>query len=812
MRSRDGAGFLDRVGQDAKFAWRQILRHPVATVVATSILALGVGASTAVFSIVDGVVMRPLPFPESERLVRVTEVDTERGTTFGLAPPAYLLFSGNELRSLEGLAVLTEDGLDLEGRGEPEHLPVVHVSHDFFDVMGVEPRLGRAFTADEDRVGAPPVVVLSDGLWTRRFGADPGALGRPVRLGGELRTVIGVMPPDFDFPADAEAWLPVRNHLSGMEDVWGALFLDAVGRLRPGQEVAGAARELTALLEAVAGEETAGGEGAGARGYGASAAPLHDELTAGVRRPLLILLGAVILVLLVACANVGSLLLARAMGRRRELAVRTALGASRKRLTTTLLGESLMLAVLAGALGAALAYMALDGFLMLAPDDLPRASEIGVDGRALLFALGATLLTAVAVGLTPVLRLRADVVPALKEGQGGHTEGATGSRTRSALVVTQVAVTVVLLTGSALLAGSFLRLMQQETGFDPAGMVAVDLSLPGHRYEGEEDLLAFYREVLDQVERVPGVGVEGATLSRNLPMGGRNLGAPVKRPGADLVGRTVHVSATPGYFELMGTRMVRGRSFTRADLEEGRRPAVLSETLARSLFGGEDPLGEPVVTMFGMDTMEVVGVAEDVRFASLSADPGPVLYRPLSHWTSRGVHLVVRSALPPPVLFPALREAVGAVRADQPVKEMVTMQTLLARTTARPRFYALLLTAFAAVALALSALGVYGLLLSDVTRQRREIGIRLALGAGAGHVARRVVGRGLVLTATGVLLGVVAALFSGRLVEGLLFGVPARDPRTLAGVALALVMVSFAATVPAVVRATRVDPVRELGS
>lgn len=793
-----GDGLPDRILRDVRFTWRQMARQPAATLVAVSVLALGVGTSTAVFSVVDGVVMSPLPFPDPDRLVTVQEVRLESGIAAGLAPPAYRLFDRSDLRSLEGLTVISSGGQDLEGVGESDHIPVTTVGHAFFRLMGVPPRMGRGFTAGDEGAGAPPVAVLSHGFWESRFGGDPSVVGGTIRLGGELRTVVGVAAPGFDFPSGTRVWIPAD--LSDMEDVWGATFLDAVGRLREGAEPPDASLELTALMERVP----------EAAGWGARALSLHEQLTAGVRKPLIVLLGAVLLVLLVACANVGGLLLARAMGRRRELAVRRALGASRKRLVMGLLTEGLLLAGVAAVLGAALAHLTLDALLALAPMDLPRASDVGVDGRVLLFALGVTLLTGLAVGLLPALRVRVDVVDDLKEGPGSHTGAEKGSRARSLIVVAQVAISVVLLTGFALMARSFLHLMEQETGFDTDGLATVELTLPAHRYESREALLATYRELSEAVRGIP--GVETAAITRNLPMGGRNLGAPVMRPGHEHIGRVVHVSATPEYFEAIGTDIVLGRPFTPADVEESRRPAVVSETLARTLFGAEDPLGREVVTLLGMDTMVVVGVAQDVRFASLDEDPRPILYRPLTDWTSRGIHLVVRSPLPPAGLFPALREAVRTVHAGQPVKEMATMSTLLGRTVARPRFYALLLAAFAGVALFLSALGFYGLLLSDVARQRREIAIRLALGAGAGRVALGIAGRGLLLTMAGACLGVAGALLSGRFIESLLFGVPPRDPRTLAGVILVLLVVSLLVTVPAVIRASRVDPVRELAS
>ncbi|HSJ09159.1 MAG TPA: ADOP family duplicated permease [Longimicrobiales bacterium] len=794
---REVAGMRDWLSCDLRFAWRQLRRHPATTLVALLVLVLGVGASAAVFTIVDGVVLAPLPFAESERLVRVRQV-MENGAQVGLAPPAHLLFAGAEMRTLDAVAVTTPAGLDLEGEGTPEHLPTSAVSHEFFDVLRTQPALGRTFTAYDDREVGSSVVVLSHRLWSGRFASDSMIVGRTIRLGGTGRTVIGVMPRDFDFPEGTAAWLPIRDQLAGMEEVWGALFLDGIGRLRGASDPVAASAELSGLL----------GDVPEADGYSALATSLHDELTADVRRPLLYLLGAVVLLLLVACANVGSLLLARSMDRRRELALRTALGATRPRLVAGFLTEGILVGLIAGAAGLYLASVLVDVLLLIAPGDLPRAAEVAVGGRTLAFTLSAALLTGVMVGLLPATQIGSGINAAIRDGIGTHTGSARGRRMRGALVVTQTAVTVVLLTGASLLVASFYRLIRQESGFDSRDVVAVDLSLPAHRYQADADLLAYYDLLLGRVRETP--GIEEATVTRNLPMGGRNLTAGVYVPDGRVVERTVHVSATPGFLELMRTRIVRGRSYEEADVRTGLRPAVLSETLARGLFGEEDPLGKHIVTRFGPDTMEVVGVAQDVRFSSLSETPQPVLYRPLAHWTSRGVHLVVRSARPPADLYAALREAISDVSPDQPVKEVATMPALLARTTARPRFYALLLTAFAAVALTLSTLGLYGLMLSDVARQRRDIAIRLALGAQAEHVAGRIIARALTLTVVGVTIGLAATLVSVPLVEGLLFEVRARDPGMLGLAVLMLVLVALLAAAPAALRAARVHPSREL--
>jgi putative ABC transport system permease protein len=794
---RDAVGMRHWLRDDVRFAWRQLVRHPATTLVALMVLVLGVGASAAVFTIVDGVVLAPLPFSEPDRLVRVRQV-TESGARVGLAPPAHWLFAGAGLRALEGVAVATPAGLDLEGEGVPEHLQTAHVSPEFFDVLRARALLGRTITVDDERVAGSSVVVLSHALWSRRFGSDSTIVGRAIRLGGMARTVVGVMPRAFDFPSGTAAWLPIRDQLSGMEAVWGALFLDGIGRLRAGADAAAASGELSALLRSVP----------DAAGYSALATSLHDELTADVRRPLLYLLGAVVLLLLVACANVGSLLLARSMERRRELALRSALGASQRRLVASFMTEGMLLGLVAGVAGVYLASLLVDVLLRFAPGDLPRAAEVAIGGRVLVFALAAALLTGFLVGLLPATQVRAGIGAAIRDGSGTHTGTARGTRMRGALVVTQTAAAVVLLSGASLLVASFFRLTRQETGFDPRSVVAVELNLPAHRYQSEADLLAFYDLLLARVRQTP--GIEEATVTRNLPMGGRNLSAPVYVPDGSEVAGTVHVSATPGFLELMRTHIVRGRSYDAMDVRTGRRTAVLSETLARGLFGEDDPLGRRFVTRFGRDTLEVVGVAQDVRFSSLSETPRPVLYRPLAHWTSRGVHLVVRSARPPADLYALLRAAISEVSPDQPVTEVATMPALLARTAARPRFYALLLTSFAAVALVLSTLGLYGLMLSDVARQRRDIAIRQALGARAGHVAGRIMTRALALIGSGVAIGLVATAASVRLVEGLLFQVRARDPVLLGLAVLLLVAVALLAAAPPALRAARVQPSREL--
>jgi len=786
-------GTLDQLAVELRFAWRQLVARPGTTAIALAVLALGIGSGTAVFSVVDGVVLSPLPYPQPERLLHVTLVDVEQRNELPVAPPAYLLWSADSRRTVEGVAALTSNGMDLVGAAEPEHVEAAAVGHRFFDVMGVRPAHGRGFLADEDRAGGAPVVVLSHALWSGRFGGEPSLAGRTVRLGGVAHAVVGVMPADFDFPAGSDVWVPLGPVIEGMEDVWGALFLDAVVRLRPGVAAEEARAELASVLAAVP----------DAARWEPVLTPLRERLVGDVRAPLLLLLGAVALVLVVACANVGGLLLARAAGRGRELSLRAALGAGRGRLAMGLLAESVLLAAAAGALGVGAAVLALDAVVTLAPGDLPRGAEIAVDARVLAFGLGATLLTGLVAGALPAVRVRPDVAGALREGEG-QTAGRAAGRTRTLLVTGQVAVTVVLLAGAALLGRSFLRLMSQDVGFDARGVAAVELDLPGHAYPDDASLLRAYGELRDAAARIP--GVEEAALTRNLPLAGRRLGAPVRREDVDASAGATHVSATPGYLELMRTTVVRGRSFTEADVAEGRPVAVLSESLARSLFGPVDPVGRSVTTMFGNESMEVVGVVRDVRHASPGTEPGPVLYRPLSHWTSRGVHVVVRSSLPPGMLLPALRQAVRSVDPQQAIVEVVTLDTLLSRTVARPRFYAALLASFAGVALLLSMLGFHALLASFVHQRQREIGIRMALGASAGRVRRMVVGRGLALTAAGLVAGMAGVLALHRVVEGLLFGVGSTDVPTLAAVVVLTLATGAAAAYPVARRATRTDP------
>ena len=600
------------------------------------------------------------------------------------------------------------------------------------------------------------------------------------------------MPAGFDFPEGTDAWLPLRPVLENMEEVWGAAFLDAVARLRPDATPEDARAELRAHLS--------GSEGAE---WDVGVHPLSARMTDAVSGPLMMLLGAVVLVLLAACANVGGLFLTRALGRRRELAVRTAIGAGRARLARTLLLESLLVAGAAGAMGVFASFVALDALMVLAPGDLPRGEQVGVNARVLAFAVSATLLTGLIAGSLPALRLGHPAIAALREGEGQTTDRSAG-RLRAVLVAGQLAAMVLLLTGASLLGRSFLRLISQPMGFDPRGLSAIEIELPAHRYPDDAALSAAYRALRDAAAAIP--GAEATAVTRNLPLAGRRFGAPVRRPETQRSVGTVHVAATPGYLELLRASVVSGRSLTENDVAEGRRAAVVSESFVRALFGDEDPIGRTVVTMFGNEPLEVVGVVRDVRHASPGQDSGPMLYRPLDHWTSRGVHVVVRSGRPAAEVLTAIREAARRVDPELAVIESTTVSELLSRTVARPRFYALLLGGFAAFSLLLSVLGLHGMLATLVLGRRREIGIRLALGADRRRVSHWVTHQVLALCTIGLGVGFALWFALRGVVEALLFEVGVADGVSLALVVTLTLLTAAATAYPHARRASRVDP------
>ena len=797
--------------QDLRYGVRMLLKNRSFTAVALLALALGIGANTAIFSVVNAVLLRPLPFRDPNRLIMIWENYQQRGgPEREWASPADFRDFRDQSQSFENVVALLGWGPTLTGQDEPEDLQGAAVSHDTFTMLGVDPLLGRGFAEDEDRVGAERVVVLSHRLWQRRFNADPEIVGRSLTLHGESFTVIGVMPRGFLFPIlpDTEVWRtsgPLIAPNSGCDR--GCVILRLMARLKSGVTIESARAEMGALTQQIAERypETN-------KGVGATLVPLHEQLVGDVRPAMLVLLGAVGLVMLIACANVANLLLARAAAREKEVAIRAALGASRARLIRQHLTESLALAVIGAALGLLLAFWMVDLLVSFAPKGTPRLDEISIDPSVLGFTCLTALLTGVAFGLAPALvTSRANFSSALKEG-GRDSSGTTrGARVRSALVVSEVALALMLLVGAGLLIRSFVNLQRVDPGFNPKDVLRVDVGLPRSRYADRNQSAAFYKQLLDRVGALPGVQSAGAVSSLPLSGGGTDSnfgieGRPPAEPGKPQVGW--YSSVTPDYFRAMGIRLLRGREFTEADNATATRVVVISDAMSRRYFPDEDPIGKQLV--FGNDKREIIGVISDVRFFGLNSDTRPSMYFAHPQTPARGMSLVVRTESNPLSLAAAIRREVSALDRDLAVSSVMTMQELVGSSLAESRFTLLLLGAFAFVALLLSAIGVYGVVSYSVTQRSHEIGVRMALGAQMADVLKLVVGQGMMLVLGGVGLGLLGAFSLSRVMESLLFGVGATDVLTFVATSVILAGVAVGACFVPARRATKVDPMEAL--
>ncbi len=795
--------------QDLRYGVRMLYKNRGFTSVALLALALGIGANTAIFSVVNSVLLRPLPYSDPQRLIVIWENHQQRGgAEREWAAPADFRDFRDQTQSFEHVAALLGWGPTLTGQNEPEDLQGAAVSHDTFTMLGVEPALGRSFTADEDRAGAERVVVLSHRLWQRRFAADPGIIGRSVTLGGDSFTVIGVMPRGFSFPIlnNTEIWRTAGSALAAIPGCErGCVILRLIAKLNPGVTLEAARAEMTALTGRLAQQYPDSN-----KGVGATLVPLHEQLVGDVRPAMLVLLGAVGLVLLIACANVANLLLARAAAREKEVAIRAALGASRARLIRQHLTESLVLAVIGGAVGLLLAFWMVDLLVSFAPKGTPRLDEIAIDPFVLVFTCGIAVLTGLVFGLAPaLLSSRTNFNSALKEGGRDSSGTSRGARVRSALVVSEVALALMLLVGAALLIRSFVNLQRVDPGFNAKDVVRVDVTLPRTRYSDRNRPAAFYKQLLDRVAALP--GVESAGAVSNLPLGGGGTDSDFGiegRPPAEPEHNSVawYSSVTPDYFRAMSIRLLRGREFAEADNADAPKTVLISETMARRYFPDEDPVGKRLVFGGGSDLREIVGVIADVKFFGLNSDARPSMYFPHAQTPARGMSLVVRTQGDPLTLAAAIRGQVSALDRDLAVSNTMTMQELVGESLAEPRFTLLLLGAFAAVAMLLSAIGVYGVVSYSVAQRSHEIGVRMALGAQTGDVLKLVVRQGMVLVLGGVGLGLTAAFALSRVMGSLLFGVSATDVTTFAATSVILAGVALGACFVPAWRATKVDP------
>ncbi len=795
-----------------KFALRSLRSNPGFSLLAIAILALGIGANTAIFSVVNSVLLRPLDYHEPDRVVMVGNSNRERKA--GMAQLSEPDFDDlhDEATAFDGLACYVGGGGNSVIVGKTaEFGSVVRVSPEFFRVMRVDARLGRLFSLEEERPGGPLAAVITDAFWKHRFGGDEAAIGRTVRAYNKVFTVVGVLPPGPAFPAETNLY--VARGSSAKNEHRSAHNFEAIGRLKDGVSLAQAQAQLDAI-----GARLEQAFPLSNKNQTFRAVPIREQMVGAVKNTLYLLLGSVALVLLIACANVANLLLARATSRTREIALRAALGANRWQIIRQLLIESTIIAVLAGAAGLALASWGIDGLIKLSPANLPRLAEIRIDGVVLAFALGLSLAASFLFGMAPAIQAsRVDLNHVLKQGGGRAGVGAAAGGLRGALVVAEIGISIVLLVGAGLLIRTFSARSNMPLGFNPEHLLVVQANLAASTLEQSQRVLGVYDEVLREVSGIPGVvAVAGNT---GIPGGPpRSNGGYVLEggPGFDKLGMSSpqadFLVTTPGYFRALEIPLRAGRDFSARDSFESEFVAVINESLARRSFPGQDPLGRRIRT--GLDTdqfMTIVGVVADTRPADPAAPPRPAIYMP--HWQhpnyGRGMSFVVRTQGEPAAIAEAVRRKVREVNGEIPVK-FTTMEARLAQTVASPRFRGILLGVFAGIAVLLAMAGIYGVMAYMVGQRTAEIGLRMALGAGRPSIVGMVLGSGARLAAWGLALGFAGALATTRLVESMLFGVKATDMSTFVMMAAAVGVIAIAACGIPAWRATRVDPLEAL--
>ncbi|HEV8197846.1 MAG TPA: ABC transporter permease [Gemmatimonadales bacterium] len=818
-RPRRRERFMDTLLQDLRLAFKGLTRAPAFTAVVLTTLALGIGANTAIFSVVNAVLLKPLPYSQADRI----EVIWHRigsGLTYNAESPPEYFDLKEQSRTLDVVAAIRPQTSTILGDGgEPERLPAYVVTPEFFDMLGASPAMGRGFRADDGQEGAEKVIVISNALWRRRFGGDPAILSRQVNVGGFIRTIVGVMPPGVAFP-DApvgflrergDLWIP-SNYQSLRGDGRGNQFISVLARRREGVTTAQARADLelvSARLRAQFPDRY--GEKA-VKGWKFTTVPLRDQMVGAVRPVLLVLAGAVGLVLLIACVNTANLLLARGALRQREVAVRLALGADRPRLLRQMLTESTTLSLVGGGLGVLLASVSVPLLLHLDRGNIPRIEGTRVSGVVLGFSLGVSLLTGLLVGIVPALQhSRTDLRSALGEGARGASDGRGRRRLRSALVAAQIAMALVILVAAGLLGRSFAALQTVQPGLDPRGVLSIDLTLPRVKYDSSAKIIAFYDRLVAEASRIPGATAVSAIYP--LPLGGDGWSGSIEVEGllqhpGDPEPHAEYSVAMPGYFRTLGVPLRAGREFTSADTKAAPLVAIIDERLARKYWPGQNPIGKRF--RGGDDWTTVVGVAGHVHRNGPAEEGEGQIYMPLAQYTQRGMSIVVHTDGKPSALASSLRQAVKAVDPDLPTAQIRTMDELMVQATSRPRFNLLMLAVFALVALGLASIGLYGVMSYLVAQRTREIGIRIALGGQPGHVRRMVVRESLLISVAGLAIGGAISLALSRVVAGLLFGVRATDPPTYIGIVLLLLVVSAGASYGPARRATRVDPLTAL--
>ena len=822
--------------QDLRFGLRMLGRNPMFTLIAVVTLALGIGANTAIFSVVDAVLLRPLPYPDANRVVFLWSTMNGQGVPqSGSALPDYLGWR-DQNQVFEGLAGFYYGDFNLSAdSAAPERIQGAYITANFFQVLKLSPAQGRLFANDEEQFGKHRVVLLSHALWQRRFAGERDIVGRQIKLAGESYTVAGVMPrglPFFDNLPEVELWTPIAFAPDDNMATRNNHFINLVGRLKPGVTRDQAQADVSAIARRMEEQEP------GNKGLGALVVPMQEQITGDSRKALLVLLGAVAFVLLVACVNVANLLLARASAREKELAIRASLGASRARIVRQVIIECLPLGLIGGLLGALLAIWGIDLLSSLLPASLPRGNAITVNSRVLIFTFALALLTILIFGLLPALQAaRGNVRESLNEGGRSGIGSRKQGRVRRVLVIAEVALALVLLVGSGLMVRSFIKLRQVDVGFTAQNVLTMRVPLPDAKYPIPQNItdprepagLAFFDQLLTRVEALP--GVQSATAATILPLGagdgwGKFLSIEGRAAPASLdqVPLVRFVLVSPDYFQTFGVSLRQGRAFTAQDKSNSPPVAIINERLARRFFPNEDPIGKTIwmgppehLLPPEAQTPEnrsprrtIVGVVSDVKGGSLNQPTTSQVYAPLSQYRregwNNGLMLAVRTSTPAETLTSAIRDQVRALDADQPITNVRTMDELLNRTLSDARFSLLLFGLFAGVALVLAAIGIYGVMATAVTQRTHEFGLRMALGAQTRDVLRLVIGQGMLLVVIGIGAGLLSAVALARLMSTLLFGVSPTDPVTLALITVLLAVVALLACYLPARRATKVDP------
>lgn len=809
---------MENILKDIRYAVRMLARNPGFSLIAVLALALGIGANSAIFSVVNAVLLNPLPYREPDRLAMIYHKYPDINLMdASLSPPSYVEYR-DTTASFERVAVGAGWGVNLTGAGEPERLQGARLSASFLSTLGVEPALGRNFIPEEEQPGKNNVVILSHGLWQRQFGGDQGILGKTITLDGNGYEVVGVMPPGFSFFREVDIWSPLAftpeqlaadNH--GNENLLG------IARLKQGVSLAQAQSEMDSLADQLRQQFYRN------TNWGISLVGMREQLVGDIQPALLILLAAVGCVLLIACANVANLLLARAASRQKEISIRAALGATRLRVIRQLLTESLLLAALGGVIGLALAYGGVKLLIAGIPPDIaqfiPGWKSIGIDSRVLLFTLAASMLTGIIFGVIPAIKTsKADLNETLKEGGRGAASGSRSHALLNLFVVAEVAISLVLLIGAGLLVRSFINLQEVKPGFNPQGVLTMQMSLPQSKYRERFQQAAFFDEALRKISSLP--GVQSAGVVDNVPMGGNNSQASFMIEGLEIApGQSAphgdrHL-ASPDYFKAIGISLIRGRFFSHQDTADSLPVAIIDETLAERYWPGEDPIGKRMGAFFDringqVRIREIVGVVSHVKQYGLDGTSRVQYYFPLSQRPQSAMFLVVRTSSEPSSMVASVRGAIQSIDSDQPIFSVKTMEAIVSGSMAQKRFATFLLGIFAVVAMLLASIGIYGVMSYSVSQRTHEIGIRMALGANRSDVLRLVVGRGMLLAVIGVALGLAAAFWATSVMSSLLFGVTATDVTTFVAIPMALAAVASVASYLPARRATRVDPMAAL--